>query len=157
MINPIPFLSLFNASLSTFPSRNLSPSTSETVDCFDPDHSGKTQLSPVIYKDCREAIASIPVGEKGLAPITWARDPDAGFEVPAYWQHGNCVVGVDVTGEDVRETEVFARVLRAAFGLAVTCVIQPPHLGGKALLGQNKELEVYLYGYKIGTKTHSTP
>lgn len=88
--------------------------------------------------------------EKSLAPITWARSPDAGFQVPQYWEFGNCVIAVDVVGGNVQETESFAAVIRRAFELAVVCVIRPPHLGGKSLLGRHNGLEIFMYGEPFG-------
>ena len=89
------------------------------------------------------------MGQKALAPIVFARSPDAGFKVPHSWvgeRGGNCVVEIDVSGDSVSETATFAAVLKRAFDLAVECVIKPPHLGGRSLVGEREGLEIAMYG-----------
>lgn len=53
-----------------------------TLHCWEqnPPHEG--QLTPLTYVECKQAIHDIPMGEKALAPLSFGRDPGAGFTVP---------------------------------------------------------------------------
>ena len=84
------------------------------------------------------------MGEKALAPITFSRNPDAGFKVPHSWSYGDCVVIIDVVQPGAEETTTFAAVFKRAFDLAVECVIKPPHFGGKSRLGTSGMLDVVI-------------
>ena len=42
------------------------------------------------------------------------------------------------------ETSTFAAIFKRAFDIAVQCVIKPPHLGGKGLVGENEQLMVWM-------------
>ena len=66
--------------------------------------------------------------------------------MPDSWIWGNCVVTIDVSGADVRETATFAAIFKRAFDLMVDCVIREPHLGGVSKLGVDDGLEVFIYG-----------
>jgi len=82
MINPFPILPLLNASLSYH------------TDCLQQNPANETQLTPIIYKECREVIVKIPMGDKSLAPLVFSRSSTAGFKVPESWQYGSCVVAI---------------------------------------------------------------
>ena len=43
------------------------------------------------------------------------------------------------------ERSTFAAIFKRAFDIAVNCVIQPPHLGGKGLVGEKEWLKVWMY------------
>ena len=94
----------------------------------------------------------MPVGEKILAPVQFARSPQAGFEVPDSWSSGRCIIGLDVIDAGVVETATFAAIIKRAFDLTVECVIGPPHLGGRSFLGRDLGLEVLIYGYEEGMR-----
>ena len=86
------------------------------------------------------------MGEKALAPVSFGRDPDAGFTVPYVWKYGNCAVQIDVLREDDTESSTFAAIFKRAFDVAVECVIKPPHFGGNGLVGGNERRKVSLLG-----------
>lgn len=44
------------------------------------------------------------------------------------------------------ERSTFAAIFKRAFDIAVECVINPPHLGGRGLVGENEQLKVWMYG-----------
>lgn len=85
------------------------------------------------------------MGEKALAPLSFSRDPGAGFTVPYTWHSGSCAIEIDVLREDDMERSTFAAIFKRAFDIAVNCVIQPPHLGGKGLVGEKEWLKVWMY------------
>lgn len=138
MINPFPILPLLNASLS-YP-----------LDCWQQNPANETQLKPTVYKECREIITKIPMGQKSLAPLVFSRDSTAGFKVPESWQYGSCVVTIDVGGDDVHETSTFAAITKRAFALMVECGIKEPHLGGRSFVGDHDRLEVLVLGVGTG-------
>lgn len=86
------------------------------------------------------------MGEKALAPVVFSQSPTAGFQVPETWQSGNCAVSIEVEGSDVEETSTFAAIVKRAHDLMLVCVIQEPHLGGRAVVGDRGRLKVSLYG-----------
>ncbi|MCJ1452984.1 hypothetical protein MMC28_003329 [Mycoblastus sanguinarius] len=132
VVNPLLLSSLLNSSNSI------------NVGCWAQNPLGEPQLIPVIYKNCREAITSIPMGGKALAPVTFGRSADSGFKVPQSWDYGGCGVGIDVKTEDSVETTTFAAILKRAFDIAVECVIKPPHFGGRSFIGEKELLTVFV-------------
>ena len=144
MILPLTLLALIHGALST----------TASLDCWAQNPSNESQLLPVIYKQCREAVKSIYLGQKALAPIVFGRSPDAGFQVPHTWHYGSCEVELDVRGDEVWEIETFAAILKRAFDLAIECVIKPPHLGGRSFLGSDEGLEIAMYGI-VGGKSNA--
>ena len=132
MVSPSIFTSLLNASNVV------------TVTCFDQNDPGRPQLQPLTYTKCRQAVQNIPMGEKALAPITFSRNPDAGFRVPHSWSYEDCVVIVDTVDDDAEETTTFAAVFKRAFDLAVECVIKPPHFGGRSRIGTSGMLDIVI-------------
>ena len=139
MVALLPLLPLLNAT------------SSGILSCFAQNLPNETQIAPLIYKECREAVASIPMGGKSLAPVTFSRTSEAGFQVPDSWTFGTCTVAIDVVTASTQETATFAAILKRAFDLTVECVIHPPHLGGKSALGKRGGLEVALFAAGIGT------
>ena len=95
------------------------------------------------------------MGQKALAPLSFGRDPDAGFTVPYTWDFGSCAIEIDVLQEDDSERATFAAIFKRAFDIAVECVIKPPHLGGKGLVGEKGLLKVWMYG--VDPKVSSSP
>jgi len=136
MINPI--IPLLNASLSS------------PLDCWQQNPASQPQLKPIIYKECRDIITKIPMGQKALAPLVFSRSATEGFKVPESWQYGSCVLTIDVEGADVYETSTFAAVTKRAFALMVQCVINEPHLGGRSFVGDHDGLEVLVFGVERG-------
>ena len=58
---------------------------------------------------------------------------------------------IDVIGDDVEETTTFRTILETAFDITLKCVLQPPHLGGRARVGQRHMLGVAVLGRASGT------
>lgn len=135
MANAISILSpISNASLSV------------TLGCWEQYPPDEPQLTPLTYIECKQAIQDIPMGEKALAPLSFGRDPGAGFTVPYTWDYGTCAIEIDVLREGDSERSTFAAIFKRAFDIAVECVIKSPHLGGKGLVGDNGHLKVWIYG-----------
>ena len=130
----------------SLPSLISHASLSVTLGCWAQNPPHKLQLPPLTYIECKQAIKDIPMGEKALAPISFSRDPGPGFTVPYVWDVGNCAIEIDVVRKDTVATSTFAAVFKRAFDIAVECVIQPPHLGGKGLVGADELLKVAIYG-----------
>ena len=130
----------------SIPSLLNNASLSVAVGCWHQTRSHESHLTPVTYIECKQAICDIPLGEKALAPLSFSRDPDAGFTVPYSWTYGNCVVQIDVLKQDDTERSNFASIFKRAFDLAVECVIKPPHLGGRGFVGDSGKLKVWIFG-----------
>ena len=134
----------------SLPSLISNASLSVTLGCWEQNPPPQPQLPPLTYIECKQAIRDIPMGEKALAPISFSRDPDPGFAVPYVWDFGNCAIEIDVVRVDAVASSTFAAVFKRAFDIAVECVIKPPHLGGKGLVGADELLKVSIYGVHPG-------
>ena len=130
----------------TIPSPISNLFLSVTLGCWGQYPPSEPQLPVFTYIECKQAFRDIPMGEKALAPLLFGRDPGAGFTVPYLWHYGNCVIEVDVVRQEVDERSTFAAIFKRAFDVAVECVIKPPHLGGKGLVGEHEQLKVWIYG-----------
>lgn len=86
------------------------------------------------------------MGEKALAPVSFSRDIGAGFTVPYSWDFSRCAISIDVAREDQRAQSTFAAIFKRAYDIMVECVIKPPHLGGRGLVGEDDQLKVLIYG-----------
>ncbi len=95
-------------------------------------------------------IRKIPIGDKGAAPVIFSRTAVAGLPVPDSWHQGRCAVMIDVDGADVEETSTFVAILNEARRIMEKCVIRPPHLGGRALVGEQERLEIVVFGFEPG-------
>ena len=124
---------------------SLSP-LSVTIGCYAQNPPSEPQLTSVKYVECKQAIRNVPMGEKALAPLSFSREPDAGFTVPYKWAYGDCTIEIDVLREGEEESSTFAAIFKRAFDIAVNCVIKPPNLGGRGLVGRNERLKVTISG-----------
>ena len=151
ILTPIPhFLSSFHfstmANSVSIPSLASNASLSVTLGCWEQNPPHEPQMTPITYVECKQAIRGIPMGEKALAPVSFGRDPGTGFTVPHTWDYGSCAVEIDVLREADKEKSTFAAIFKRAFDVAVECVVKPPHLGGRGLVGENEQLKVWIYG-----------
>ena len=128
------------------PSLINNTSLSAVFGCWEQNPSHEPQLTPIIYAECKKAIQDIPMGSKALAPVSVGRDTDAGFTLPSTWDYRNCAIEIDVLREDDSDRSTFAAIFKRAWDIARHCVIQPPHLGGNGLVGENGQLTVMMYG-----------
>lgn len=103
---------------------------------------------PLTWVACKEAITKIPLSDAGLKPISFGRSEDAGFQVPYTWESRGCIVEIDVVSEDVTETATFLGLLVVADAIAKECVIKPPHMGGRAEVGDENGLQIGIYGLR---------
>ena len=132
----------------SIPSLISNTPVSVTLDCWEQNPPLATQLPMLIYKDCKQAVVDIPMGDKALAPVSFGRDPDAGFTVPYTWDFGNCAIEIDVERDHEMASSTFAAIFKRAFDLMVECVIKPPHLGGRGWVGKNDQLAVSIWGVR---------
>ena len=135
------------------PALTSNASLSVTLGCWEQNPPPEPQFPPLTYIECKQAIREIPMGTKALAPLSFSRDPDAGFILPYTWKYGNCAIEIDVVRADDEETSTFAAIFKRAFDIAVECVIKPPHLGGKGLVGEDGQLRVSIYGGNPGASS----
>ena len=120
----------------------LNASTAIPITCFRQNPPAVPQLLPLTYVACERALDKIPTRGKAQAPLTFSHSPTAGYNVPHSWSHENCIVLIDVLGDNVEETATFTTILTQAFEVALKCVIQPPHFGGKSRVGERGMLGV---------------
>lgn len=135
MVNPL-----------SIPSQITNTSFAIAIDCWAQHPPHRPQLPPLTYVECKEAVHEIPMGEKALAPVSFGRDPGAGFTVPYTWDFGRCAISIDVAPEDQMVRSTFAAIFKRAFDILVECVIRPPHLGGRGSVGEDDQLKVLIYG-----------
>ena len=139
-LHPCPFLQVMvKASMFT---HFLNASSAIPIGCFRQNPPSVPQLSPLTYVACQTALNKIPVRGKAHAPLTFSHSASAGYIVPHTWSNENCVVIIDVLGDDVEETTTFSVILSKVFDIALKCVINPPHFGGKSRVGERGMLGV---------------
>ena len=142
----LPHYCLYMANSLSISSLISNTSLSVTLGCWEQNPPPEAQLPPLTYIECKQTIHNIPMGGKALAPVSFGRDPGAGFMVPHVWSFGNCAIEIDVTREDDMASSTFAAIFKRAFDIAVECVIKPPHLGGKGWVGVDEKLKVSIFG-----------
>ena len=79
--------------------------------------------------------------------MTFSRKRGVGYQVPRQWISGTCVLAIDMISDEAEDTLTFHEIGLDAYVLALGCVIHPPHLGGKRLVGLRKLLTVTIFGY----------
>lgn len=145
MVNPHLLLPLLNSTLLS-----SSHFLDASIGCYGQNPPDEPQIKLITYKQCREVIGQIPIGEKGLAPVSFSRDSSRGYKVPDSWKFGNCEVVIDMAQGIEEEVATWAAILKRAFDIVIECVVHQPHLGGLSLLGANQNLKISVQ--EIGTE-----
>lgn len=140
----------------SMPSQITNTTFAVTIDCWGQNPPLGPQLPPLTYVECKKALHKIPMGAKSLAPVSFGGDPGKGFPVPESWDFGRCAVLIDVSHEGQMVRSTFAAIFKRAFDIAVECVIKPPHLGGRGLVGEDDQLKVSIYGIHPRTSSPSS-
>ena len=149
LLSALPSMSLLNVSHTvSFSKPQPTIASSTSIYCLKSLSTHAELLVPTTYSACKRAIKSIPLGDAGLKPVTFSRSSSSGFQTPHAWNSGDCAVEIDVIGAGVTETATFAELLMVALEVAAGCVIPGPHFGGKAVIGPEKGLELFVYGIR---------
>ena len=106
-----------------------------------------THLVPTTFKECRHLIKWMNSFDRDRDPMKFTRKHRVGYQVPRQWIAGTCVLAIDMISDEAEDTLTFHEIGIEAYVLALGCVIQPPHLGGKRSVGQRKLLNVTIFGY----------
>lgn len=130
------------ASLTT----NLTTNT-QWSECFEPPESGT--IPAAVYGDCIRAIltwGNVPGRDR---PITFSRDAAKGYKVPHTVTQGDCVFKIDMRIAESDAVSSMSEIAKLAGGLARTCVLKQPHLGGVAFGAAFLLIEITLHGRLI--------
>ncbi|KAL8733661.1 MAG: hypothetical protein Q9181_003519, partial [Wetmoreana brouardii] len=106
--------------------------------CWRQSPPDRPQLQPTIFKHCLEVAKLLAKLDKAHAPILFSRRPGMGYKLPQHWAIGTCLATLDMHSDDDEETVSFMDIAIETGTLSGTCVAQPPHLGGTAVLGPKK-------------------
>lgn len=108
---------------------------------------------PLVFKECNDIILHHVTHDDKFnpdMPLSFSRErslkPD--IKLPKTWHgrnEGDCVVGVDIP-EAIGGSEKtsLTDIMYAAQGIAIECVIKPPHLGGILQIGWQNKLNVVI-------------
>lgn len=114
--------------------------------CYTTD---QPQIRPAIFSECRDIIKVIMASSRfgPDIPLKFSPDPakEPDIRLPAAWTRGkeNCDVGLQFqTGKSGYDRTTLRDVQQAAMAVALECVINPPHLGGLAVVGWEKLMAV---------------
>lgn len=101
----------------------------DTIECW--ADSPDSKLAPTTFRECRHLIRQMNSFDKDEGPITFSRKPGVGYKLPVQWSLGTCVLAIDMISDDAEDTLTFREIGIEAYGVALACVITPPHLGGR--------------------------
>ena len=113
-------------------------------DCF--DASADPRLIPAQMEDCLEGALQIRQVGSLTRPLTFSRQSRGIFQLPHVFRSGTCVISVDVVHDADRDTFPLWVINNAALDLAMECVGQSFHVGGKKFVGPNQVVYVMVFG-----------
>ncbi|KAI4094054.1 MAG: hypothetical protein LQ348_001117 [Seirophora lacunosa] len=106
-------------------------------------------IRPAIFSECRDIIKVMMASSRfdPDIPLKFSPDPakEPDIRLPAAWTRGkeNCDVGLQFqSGKSGYDRTTLRDVQQAAMAVALECVINPPHLGGLAVVGWEKLMAV---------------
>ena len=74
------------------------------------------------------------------------RNNDTPFEIPVKFTYRTCVILLDMVSDDAQDVFYVAQIRNAAIDTARRCTAQRNALGGVALVGPRKLMEVWVIG-----------
>jgi len=147
----LPFLT-FSLFLSLALSTSLYPNAVPVPSCF---ASGPACLRPRL-DECRDAISKMRYTDPGYI-TSFGRDVEhspRAIDLPYIWHSGpvkNCVVKLDVTSPDARDTLRLQTLTKPAEEILARCVTRGSMCGGKVLVGNLRVLELTVGYYTAVT------
>ncbi|KAL8702812.1 MAG: hypothetical protein Q9201_004028 [Fulgogasparrea decipioides] len=117
--------------------------------CWRQNPPDRQQLQPTIFKQCLEIAKFLAKVDKTDAPVSFSRRPGIGYKVPQHWVIGTCVATLDMHSDEDEDTASFMEIAIETGTLSAACVAKPPHLGGTAVLGPKKVMNITILGLEL--------
>ena len=125
--------------------RNTTDSVEDLLGCFQQALPPKPQLARTSFTDCFNAQQQLAVHNPYI-PIQFYRNNDTPFEIPIKFTYRTCVIFLDMISDDAKDVFYVAQIRNAAIDTARRCTAHPKALGGMALVGPRKLMEVWVTG-----------
>ena len=114
------------------------------VGCFQQARPPEPQLVRTSFTDCFNAEQQLAVYDPYI-PMRFRRNNNTIFEIPVKFTYRTCVILLDM-GADAEDVFYVAQIRNAVIDLARRCTAQRKALGGMALVGPRKLMEVWVSG-----------
>ena len=125
--------------------RNTTDSVGTLLGCFQQALPPEPQLARTSFTDCFNAQQQLATHDPYI-PIQFHRNDDTPFEIPMKLTYRTCVILLDMVSADAQDVFDVAQIRNAAIDVARRCTAQRKALGGVALVGPRKLMEVWVAG-----------
>ena len=125
--------------------RNTTDGVENFLGCFRPTEPSEPQLARTSFKDCFNAEQQLAAYAPYI-PIHFHRNNDTFFEIPLKFTYRTCVITLDMVSADAEDVFYVAEIRNVAIEIARKCTARPEALGGAALVGPKKLMEVLVTG-----------
>ena len=123
---------------------NTSDGVEDLVGCFQQPRPTEPQLFRTSFADCFNAEQQLAAHDPYI-PVQFRRNIDTPFEIPVKFSYRTCVILLDM-GADAQDVFYVAEIRHAVIDTAWRCTSQRKALGGMALVGPRKLMEVWVFG-----------
>ena len=135
----------FNNDIRFTSHRNTTDSVEGLLGCFQQALPPEPQLVRTSFTDCFNAQQQLAAYNPHI-PMKFHRNNDTPFEIPVKFAYRTCVILLDMVSDDAQDVFYVAQIRNAAIDTARRCTAQRNALGGVALVGPRKLMEVWVVG-----------
>ena len=124
---------------------NTTYGVEDLLGCFQQARPPEPQLARTSFTDCFNAEQQLAAYDPYI-PIRFHRNNDTPFEIPVKFTYRTCAIFLDMVSADAEDFFYVAQIRNAAIDTARRCTAQRKALGGIALVGPRKLMEVWVIG-----------
>ena len=135
----------FNHDFRLASHRNTTDDVEDHQGCFQQALPPEPQLVRTSFTDCFNAEQQLAAYDPYI-PIHFRRNNDTPFEIPVKFTYRTCVIFLDMVNADAEDVFYVATIRNAAIDTARRCTAQRKALGGMALVGPKKLMEIWVIG-----------
>ena len=136
---------VFNCDSRFTSHRNTTDGVEDLLGCFQQTRLPEPQLARTSFKDCFNAEQQLAAYDPHI-PIQFHRNNDTPFEIPITFTYRTCVISLDMVSADAEDVFYVAQIRSAVIDTARKCTARPKALGGAALVGPRKLMEIWVIG-----------
>ena len=125
--------------------RNATDGVEDHRGCFQQARPPEPQLARTSFTDCFNAEQQLAAYDP-YVPIHFRRNDDTPFEIPVKFTYRTCVIFLDMVSYDAEDFFNVAQIRNAVIETARKCTAQRKALGGMALVGPKKLMEIWVIG-----------
>ena len=123
---------------------NTTDGVEHLAGCFQQARPTEPQLFRTSFADCFNAEQQLAAHDPYI-PVQFRRNIDTPFEIPVKFSYRTCVILLDMAA-DAQDVFYVAQIRHAVIDTARRCTSQRKALGGMALVGPKKLMEVWVFG-----------